>query len=45
MLKPLDLKSREPLHYNNYKESKDDGGGINKFVKIYGLCLFLYCCI
>lgn len=40
MLEPLDLTRREPLHYNNYKETKDDGG-INKFVKVYGLCLFL----
>lgn len=40
MLEPLDWKNREPLHYNNYKESK-----VNKFVKIHGLGLFLYCCI
>lgn len=40
MLELFDLISRELLYYNNYKEIKDDGG-INKFVKIYGFCLFL----
>lgn len=42
MLGSLDLKSKKPLHYNNYKESKLDDRRINKYVKIYGLCLFLY---
>lgn len=32
MLEPLDLKSKKPLHYNNYKESKFDNRRLNNFL-------------